>query len=257
MVCTGETEELSRLTGQSGGLVPALGGFLPTESDPSDSLEPMRNDTSATPETDLDSTHPRRGARRRRTSRKRLIIAGAIAATGLIVGTGFTVQSAISTQASIDATTALTESTGVQHEQLGAYATIAAERTRANAEDTITAANATLAAVDGKVDASGLASSVASLGEYQTLPIDEVVDLAAQTPRRGREGRASPRPSTTGCRPSRRRPRPRRSPRAEHARRRQGGRPRPRRVEVRLGRRRVPVPRQAVAEGVGLVVHGL
>ena len=90
-------------------------------------------------------------------------------------------QSAISTQASIDATTALTESTGVQHEQLGAYATIAAERTRANAEDTITAANATLAAVDGKVDASGLASSVASLGEYKTLPIDDVVDLAAQT----------------------------------------------------------------------------
>jgi len=141
----------------------------------------MRNDTSATPETELDSLHPRRGARRRRTNRKRLIIAGAIAATGLIVGTGFTVQSAISTQASIEATTALTESTGVQHEQLGAYATIAAERTRANAEDTITAANATLAAVDGKVDASGLASSVASLGEYETLPIDDVVDLAAQT----------------------------------------------------------------------------
>jgi hypothetical protein len=141
----------------------------------------MRNDTSATPESELDSTHPRRGARRRRVNRKRLIIAGAIAATGLIVGTGFTVQSAISTQASIDATTALTESTGVQHEQLGAYATIAAERTRANAEDTLTAANATLAAVDGKVDASGLASSVASLGEYKTLPIDDVVDLAAQT----------------------------------------------------------------------------
>lgn len=141
----------------------------------------MRNDTPATPETDLDPMHPRRGARRRRVNRRRLMIAGAIAATGLIVGTGFTVQSAITTQASIDATTALTEATGVRPEQLGVYGTIAEERTRANAEDTITAANATLAAVDGKVDASGLASSVASLGEYETLPIDDVVDLAAQT----------------------------------------------------------------------------
>ena len=202
----------------------------------------MRNDTSATPETELDSTHPRRGARRRRTNRKRLIIAGAIAATGLLVGTGFTVQSAISTQASIDATTALTESTGVQHEQLGAYATIAAERTRANAEDTITAANATLAAVDGKVDASSLASSVASLGEYKTLPIDDVVDLAAQTRAEAEKARIAA-AEYDRVQAEKAKAAAEALARAEHARRRQGDRPRDRRVEVRLGRGRVPVPR--------------
>lgn len=142
----------------------------------------MRNDIT-TPETVTapEALHPRRSIRKRRLGRKRLIAAGAVMAVGLIVGTGFTVQSAISTQASIDATTALTESTGVRSDQLGAYSTIAEARTRHSAQDTLTAANATLAAVDGKVDSSGLAASVASLGEYERLPIDSIVDLTKQT----------------------------------------------------------------------------
>ncbi|MFB6608783.1 hypothetical protein ACFCVO_00540 [Agromyces sp. NPDC056379] len=142
----------------------------------------MRNDIT-TPETETapEERHPRRSIRKRRIGRKRLIAAGAVIAAGLVVGTGFTVQSAISTQASIDATTALAESTGVHSEQLGAYSTIAEARTRHSAEDTLTVANATLAAVDGKVDASGLAASVASLGEYERLPIDSIVDLTKQT----------------------------------------------------------------------------
>ncbi|MBT2498395.1 hypothetical protein J7E25_04745 [Agromyces sp. ISL-38] len=109
------------------------------------------------------------------------MIAGAIAAVGLVAGTGFTVQSAVATQARIDATTALTQSTGLDHDQLGAYRTIAAARALDTAADTISVANATLAAVDGKVDASGLAASVASLGDYRALPIDSVVDLTEQT----------------------------------------------------------------------------
>ena len=142
----------------------------------------MRNDIT-TPETETapEARHPRRSIRKRRLGRKRLIAAGAVMAVGLIVGTGFTVQSAISTQASIDATTALTESTGVRSVQLGAYSAIAEARTRHSAQDTLTAANATLAAVDGKVDSSGLAASVASLGDYERLPIDSIVDLTKQT----------------------------------------------------------------------------
>ncbi|MFC9561005.1 hypothetical protein [Agromyces sp. NPDC056965] len=142
----------------------------------------MRNDIT-TPETETapEERHPRRSIRKRRIGRKRLIAAGAVIAAGLVVGTGFTVQSAMSTQASIDATTALAESTGVHSEQLGAYSTIAAARTRHSAQDTLTVANATLAAVDGKVDSSGLAASVASLGEYERLPIDSIVDLTKQT----------------------------------------------------------------------------
>jgi hypothetical protein len=148
----------------------------------------MRNDTpSSTPETpveidaDSEQLHPRRGLRRRRLGRRRTVIAATIVATGLVVGTGFTVQSALATQARIDATTSLGETSGLRHEQLGAYSTIAAARTLDTAADTITVANETLAAVGGKVDASGLAASVASLGEYRSLPIDSVIDLTKQT----------------------------------------------------------------------------
>ena len=144
----------------------------------------MRNDTSSTPT--QNATNPaedltRRGLRRRRTGRKRLIAAGAIAAVGLVVGTGFTVQSAVATQARIDATATLNATSGLRHEQLGAYKGIAAAKAIDNAEDTITAANATLAAADGKADTSGLAASVASLSDYRSIPVDEVVDLTKVT----------------------------------------------------------------------------
>jgi hypothetical protein len=146
----------------------------------------MPNDMPITPVHPADHETPetsatRRSLRRRRSGRRRLIVAGVIAATGLLAGTGFTVQNAVTTQASIDATTALTEATGLRHEQLSAYETIAAAKALDRAEDTIAAANATLAAADGKVDASGLAASVASLSEYRSIPIDDVVDLTEVT----------------------------------------------------------------------------
>jgi len=146
----------------------------------------MRNDTSIThAQNDSTTTSPeattRRALRRRRTGRKRLIVAGAIAAAGLIAGTGFTVQNAVATQARIDATTILNNTSGLRHEQLSAYSAIAAAKAVDNAEDTITAANATLAAADGKVDASGLAASVASLSDYRSIPVEKVVDLTKAT----------------------------------------------------------------------------
>ncbi|MCD5347386.1 hypothetical protein PX701_07340 [Agromyces sp. H3Y2-19a] len=106
---------------------------------------------------------------------------GAVFGVALVVGTGFTVQAAVSAQERIDATTALTEATGVHRDQLGAYSAIAAARTRATAEDTLSTASATLAAVDGKTDTSELAASVASLGDYELLPVDELADLTAET----------------------------------------------------------------------------
>jgi hypothetical protein len=146
----------------------------------------MRNDTASptpetTPESGPEQLDSRRGLRRRRLGRRRVAIAAAVVATGLVAGTGFTVQSALATQARIDATTSLGETSGLRHEQLGAYSTIAAARTLDTAADTLTVANETLTSVGGKVDASGLAASVASLGEYRTLPIDSVVDLTKQT----------------------------------------------------------------------------
>ena len=144
----------------------------------------MRNDTSSTHVQNASiaaADVTRRGIRRRRTGRKRIIAAGAIAAVGLIVGTGFTVQSAIATQARIDATVALNSTSGLRSEQLGAYSAIAAAKAIDTAEDTITAATATLAAADGKADTSGLAASVASLSDYRSIPVDEVVDLTKVT----------------------------------------------------------------------------
>lgn len=144
----------------------------------------MRNETPNTPahHTDQEGSSTRRSIRRRRAGRRRLVVvAGAVAAAGLLAGTGFTVQNAVATQAGIDATTALSESTGLRHEQLGAYEVIAAAKAIDRAEDTIAAASATLAAADGKVDASGLAASVASLSDYRSIPIDEVVDLTEVT----------------------------------------------------------------------------
>ena len=146
----------------------------------------MRNDTSPrTPRTDSIATTAepatRRGLRRRRTGRKRLIIAGAIAAAGLMVGTGFTVQNAVTAQARVDATATLNATSGLRSEQLGAYSAIAAAKAIDTAEDTITAANATLAAADGKVDASGLAASVASLSDYKRIPTDKILDLTKTT----------------------------------------------------------------------------
>lgn len=148
----------------------------------------MRNDTSntpaqtdATPETELHDATTRRDLRRRRTGRKRIIAAGAIAAAGLLVGTGFSVQNAVATQARVDATAALNLTSGLRHEQLGAYSGIAAAKAIDTAEDTISAANATLAAASGKADTSGLQASVASLSEYRSIPVEEVVDLTKVT----------------------------------------------------------------------------
>jgi len=154
----------------------------------------MRNDTPNAPAlndsvltdpavtgTDASAEHPRRDLRRRRTGRRRLIVAGAIAAAGLVVGTGFTVQNAVSTQERVAATQALNFASDLHGEQVGAYRTIAAARVLDNAEDTITVANAALAAAEGKVDGSGLAASVASLSDFRSIPVDEVADLTKAT----------------------------------------------------------------------------
>ncbi|WP_255368722.1 hypothetical protein [Agromyces sp. CF514] len=145
----------------------------------------MRTTTNSTSMSERSNTTPepttRRGNRSRRIGRRRLIAAGTIAALGLVVGTGFAVQDAVKTQERIDATAQLTASTGLSRDGLGVYKGIAAAKAADQAEDTLTLANATLAAADGKVDASGLQASVASLSEYQIIPTSDVVDLTKQT----------------------------------------------------------------------------
>ncbi|GAA1515363.1 hypothetical protein BJ978_002344 [Agromyces terreus] len=143
----------------------------------------MRPTTNSTPAPSIsapDST-PRRSLRSRRTVRRRFIAAGAVLAVGLVAGTGFAVQNAFEADARAQATAQLTKATGLSADSLGVYSSIAAAKVKAQAEDTITLANATLEKADGKVDASALAASVASLSDYETIPTDDVADLTKET----------------------------------------------------------------------------
>lgn len=146
----------------------------------------MRNDTqqTETPTPTPEFATPaatRRAARRRRVGRRRLIAGGAVLTAGLVAGTGITMQSALAANERVQATAAITDAAARDTLQLGAYAGIAEAKTHAQAEDTLELASDTLAEVEGKVDADGLAASVASLGDYETLPLDEVRELTAET----------------------------------------------------------------------------
>ncbi|KZE95456.1 hypothetical protein AVP42_00216 [Agromyces sp. NDB4Y10] len=150
----------------------------------------MRNEIQQTENqhTDTRQTTPfatpaatRRAARRRRVGRRRLIAGGAVLTAGLVAGTGFTMQSALAAQERVQATAAITDAASRDALQLGAYAGIAEAKTHAQAQDTLALAEDTLAEVEGKVDAGGLEASVASLGDYETLPLDEVRELTAET----------------------------------------------------------------------------
>ncbi|QTX06092.1 hypothetical protein G127AT_01335 [Agromyces archimandritae] len=113
--------------------------------------------------------------------RKRLLIgAAAVAAVGALVGTGFTVQASVATAESVAMTESLADLGGRDASQLGAYGAIGAAHAKKAAADTLTVANDTLSSVDGKVDAGELKASVASLGDYKTLPIGEVTELTAK-----------------------------------------------------------------------------
>lgn len=146
----------------------------------------MRNETQqieipTTPTPFATPAATRRAARRRRVSRRRLVVGGAVVAAGLIAGTGATMQSALAAHERVEATAAITDALGRDTTQLGAYAGIAEAKAHAQAADTLELAGETLTAVEGKVDAEGLAASVASLGDFETLPIDEVRELTAET----------------------------------------------------------------------------
>ncbi|GAA1836043.1 hypothetical protein [Agromyces salentinus] len=127
------------------------------------------------------ASHPRRTLRSRRVGRRRLIAAGAVLAVGAVAGSGFAVQNAFEADARAQATAQLTKATGLSSDYLGVYSGIAAAKVQAQAEDTISLATATLEKADGKVDASALQASVASLSEYEKIPTDDVVDLTKQT----------------------------------------------------------------------------
>ncbi|MEI5585499.1 MULTISPECIES: hypothetical protein [unclassified Agromyces] len=143
--------------------------------------ETQQIETSTTPTPFATPAATRRAARRRRIGRRRFVAGGAVLAVGLVAGTGFTMQSALAQQERVQATAAITDAAARDTLQLGAYAGIAEAKTHALAEDTLELAEDTLAEVEGKVDAEPLAASVASLGDYEALPLDEVRELTTET----------------------------------------------------------------------------
>ncbi|GAA2021964.1 hypothetical protein GCM10009819_00600 [Agromyces tropicus] len=145
----------------------------------------MRNDTSSpktNPTTDetVDATRAR-VRRVRRNRRAAWLGSGAVVAIGAIVGSGFALQSAAADQElRIAETTALAESTDRGIDQLTAAGGLLEAHAVKKAEDTLKAADDTIAKAKGKADATELASSVASLEDYTYLAPERVFELADQ-----------------------------------------------------------------------------
>lgn len=117
---------------------------------------------------------------RRILSRNSLGTATAVTAAAVLIATQFTAQANAHAE-SVAQTTALSQASGFKHEQLAAYPVIAKAQADKGAEVTIKQANQVIAATKHKVDASPLASSVASLSNYSSLPAYTVRSLTQQT----------------------------------------------------------------------------
>jgi hypothetical protein len=130
----------------------------------------------------LETRSSRRAAMRSLKRKPAYLAAGAIVAVGAMVGTGFAVQSAVDTQNQrISETSALVAAANPDVAQAESHSAILDARAAKIAEDTLAEANSALAAANGKADASGLSSSVASLGEYKRLDPERVFSLAKET----------------------------------------------------------------------------
>jgi hypothetical protein len=148
----------------------------------------MQNQSSSfNPNNSIDEVHTQASGRRARRSPKRrrrgpLLAAGAVAAIGALVGTGFVVQGAVAAQSDrIAETRALTEATDLDVDQLDAHGGILEARAVKQAEDTLSGANDTIAAAQGKADATPLAASVAALSDYKLLAPERVFELVDVT----------------------------------------------------------------------------
>jgi hypothetical protein len=148
----------------------------------------MQNQSSSfNPNNSIDEVQPQTSGRRARRSPKRrrrgpLLAAGAVAAIGALVGTGFVVQGAVAAQSDrIADTRALTEATDLDVDQLDAHGGILEARAVKQAEDTLSGANDTIAAAQGKADATPLAASVAALSDYKLLAPERVFELVEVT----------------------------------------------------------------------------
>ena len=99
-----------------------------------------------------------------------------------MVGTGFVVQGAVAAQNDrVAETRALTDAANIDVQQLDAHGGILEARAVKQAEDTLAGADDTIAAAQGKADATALAASVAALDDYKLLAPERVFALVDST----------------------------------------------------------------------------
>jgi len=113
-------------------------------------------------------------AARRASGRRRSLTVGAVAAAALLVGSGF----AVSTTTGGSTATAASDVAAAQQEQ---SERVAEQLREAQARSTISIAQQVISSTEGKVDASALKTSVASLADYEQLDGDALDQLLAET----------------------------------------------------------------------------
>ncbi|TFC99512.1 hypothetical protein E3T28_09235, partial [Cryobacterium sinapicolor] len=112
-------------------------------------------------------------------------MAGSVIAVGAVVVSGFSAQSASQSAAAeekerLAVTAVLARATGPHPEQAGSLAGVVPAHASASARTTLAGANGVIMAAQGKTDATGLSSTVASLSEYRRLTPERVFDLVEQ-----------------------------------------------------------------------------
>ena len=118
---------------------------------------------------------------RRFFTRAKLISLIAFGVVAVILATVWLAQSSAAHAESVAATAELSAATGPHAEQRSAYPVIAKAQADHQAVQTIGTANQIIAAAQDKVDATQLASSVASLTNYSALSAFAVRNLTEQT----------------------------------------------------------------------------
>jgi hypothetical protein len=135
----------------------------------------------------IEKTQPEHSRHRAKHVRKGwrrgpILAAGAVTAIGAMVGTGFVVQGAVAAQNDrIAETQVLSEAADRDTLQLDAHGGVLEARAVKKAEDTLAVSTTTIAAAQGKADATVLAASVAALADYEMLAPERVFDLVEQT----------------------------------------------------------------------------
>ena len=118
----------------------------------------------------------------RSTKRRVMVAAASVLSVGLLAGSIYLEDAATPVASASSAAASVSDIAGIsENVQLTSFLTPNRERTHAYAETTIATANDVIAGVQDKVDATPLASSVASLGNYRSLDSVTIATLANAT----------------------------------------------------------------------------